>query len=143
MEIRVINKEIKIEGIWEREDFKISRAIFKITSLISGKYFSIKGISKPRFGEDFNVEFIVEGLDINLDLNEVYQIAFLNSEDFIENLRINNFPEIDVKKLIDITEKLYREYALSLNELKYLYQKISELKTKSWFLVSSSNNFFF
>jgi hypothetical protein len=99
--------------------------------LISGKYFSIKGISKPRFGEDFNVEFIVEGLDINLDLNEVYQIAFLNSEDFIENLRINNFPEIDVKKLIDITEKLYREYALSLNELKYLYQKISELKTKS------------
>jgi hypothetical protein len=77
---------------------------------------------------DFNVDFNVETLEIGMDLNEVYQHAILSSEDFIENIRNKNFPVNQTKKLIEIIEKLYREYALSLNDLKFINESINQMK---------------
>ena len=74
---------------------------------------------------DFNVDFQVESLEINMDLNEIYRNVFLNSENFIEDLTNKNVNPDKIKKVVEIIEKLYREYALSLNDLKFLDQLVN------------------
>lgn len=69
---------------------------------------------------DFNIELDSTVLDVKIDFINLYKEIFVNADSFIETLIATKVDDKIIKKVKDIVEKLYREYGLSLSDLKYL-----------------------
>ncbi len=100
------------------------------TTLTKSKTLSIFKILVEVQLAQYNFDSIVvnNDLDINLDLNKIYKSAFSNSELFIEKLNEKKIDAESITKASDIIEKLYREFGVSLDDLRFINKYVNIIK---------------